>query len=264
MERRGCTRSSGGSTSAWSGGRRSGATTSSPSRRRWWTPSWSNAWRRGDRFSVVPSGVELGPFLHGPAPAEARARLGLPDAPLVGLVARLDRLKGHADLFAAWPAIRAAVPDARLVLVGDGPDAAEIRADGTGLDGLVWLGRTDAAAMPAVYRALDACVLPSHQEGQSRVLVEALASGCPAVAYRVGGMPDALDGGRAGMLVESGDIEALGRAVSSVLRHAGRLEARCEHGRRFVQERYCVAAMTDTLEALVQRLVAERVQPPRA
>ena len=102
-----------------------------------------------ERFSVVPSGVELEPFLQGPTPEEARQQLGLTEpGPWVGLVARLDRLKGHADLFAAWPAIRAAVPGARLLLVGDGPDAAEIRAAGAGLEGLRWLGRTATERCP--------------------------------------------------------------------------------------------------------------------
>ncbi|BAM04920.1 glycosyltransferase family 4 protein [Phycisphaera mikurensis] len=217
-----------------------------------------------ERFTVIPSGVDLRPFLHGPTPEEARRALGLADGPWIGLVARLDRLKGHADLFRAWPAIRAAVPGARLLLVGDGPDAAEIRAAGEGLDGLRWLGRTETGDMPAVYRALDACVLPSHQEGQSRVLVEALAAGCPAVAYRVGGMPDVLDHGRAGTLVERGDTAGLAAAVIAVLRTDSRVEVSCEHGRAHVQRSYSVPAMTDALEALIQRRAAGRVKLPRA
>ena len=210
------------------------------------------------RFTVVPSGVELDPFLHGPAPEEARAHLGLGPSPWVGLVARLDRLKGHADLFTAWPQIRAAVPGAGLLLVGDGPDAEEIRAAGEGLEGLRWLGRTEAADMPAVYRALGVCVLPSHQEGQSRVLVEALAAGCPAVAYQVGGMPDVLDHGKAGTLVERGDVEKLAAAVVAVLRHDNRVEGLSSRGLAHVQARYSVPAMTDALESLIRRLLAER------
>ena len=217
-----------------------------------------------DRFTVIPSGVELEPILRGPTRTEARACLGMGPGPLVGLVARLDRLKGHADLFAAWPRVRAAAPDAQLLLVGDGPDADRIRAAGAGLPGLRWLGRTEPAAMPAVYRALDACVLPSHQEGQSRVLVEALAAGCPAVAYRVGGMPDVLDHGRAGALVEPGDADALADAVTAALRGGEAVEAMRDHGRRHVAARYCVPAMTDALAALLHRLRPEGVQPPRA
>ena len=216
-----------------------------------------------ERFSVVPSGVELEPFLRGPTPEEAKKQLGLDAGPWVGLVARLDRLKGHADLFDAWPAIRAEVPGVQLLLVGDGPDAAEIRAAGEGLDGLRWLGRTEASDMPAVYRALDACVLPSHQEGQSRVLVEALAAGCPSVAYRVGGMPDVLDHGRAGTLVERGDTASLAAAIAAVLRHDSRVGALCERGREHVRANYSVPAMTDALEALIQRRMAERVKISR-
>lgn len=223
------------------------------------TPAMVDAFEREgvvgrDRFDVVPSGVQLEPFANGPGREAARQALGLGEGPWVCLVARLDRFKGHADLFDAWPAVRAAVPDAGLLLVGDGPDARGIRARSAGLPGLRWAGRTATADMPAVYRAVDACVLPSHQEGQSRVLVEALAAGCPAVAYRVGGMPAVLDHGRAGALVERGDTAGLAAAVVDALRDGDAVKARREHGRRHVAERYSVAAMTDSLEALTQRL----------
>ena len=218
-----------------------------------------------DRFVQIPSGVDLSVF-HEPADgaghaAALRARLGLPTTgPLVGLVARLDALKGHRDLVAAWPSVRARVPDAHLVFIGDGHDAADIRraVDEAGLGrSVTFAGLVPLAQMPDVYRMLDLCVLPSHQEGQSRVLVEALACGTPVVAYDVGGMPEICVDGLTGRLVAPGNTDALGGVVAWMLEHPDRAAALADAGRSHVAQRFSSTAMCDQLLALYSRLLAD-------
>ena len=214
-----------------------------------------------DRFVEIPSGVDLNVF-SGADDAGAdrlRQQLGLPpEVPLVGLVARLDALKGHADLLAAWPAVRVRVPGAHLVFIGDGHDAPVVREAAAGLGGAVTLvGRVALHDMPAAYRMLDLCVLPSHQEGQSRVLVEALACGTPVVAYDVGGMPSICVDGMTGRLVRPGDTAALGGVVAWMLENPARAAALARNGRAHVEQRFSARAMRDGLAELYARLMKQ-------
>jgi glycogen synthase len=158
--------------------------------------------------------------------AAARAELQLdPGARYVLYVGFLRVGKGVQDLLAAWPRVRAGSPGARLLIVGDGPYAPELRqqAEALGPDG----GVTFAGAVPndrlrPYYCAADAHVLPSHFESFGSVLIEAMACGTPSVGTRVGGIPEALSDG-AGLVVPPGDADALAAALGRVLDGAFRI-----------------------------------------
>jgi glycosyltransferase involved in cell wall biosynthesis len=194
------------------------------------------------RVAVVRPGVDPERFAaEDPAAARAalRGELGLPAAArLVGSVARLDPVKGLDRLLAAGAAVAAARPDVHLVLAGDGPDGARLRAlaSGPALAGRVhFLGlRRD---VPRVLAALDVFALPSLAEGYGLAALEALAAGAAVVASRAGGVPEVVADGRTGLLVEPGDAAglaaALGRllddaALRARLGAAGRAEVRAE------------------------------------
>ncbi|SDH18884.1 glycosyltransferase family 4 protein [Klenkia brasiliensis] len=171
-----------------------------------------NAWRAGARdVRVAP--VSAPPL---PAPtrdrAAVRAELGVGDRPLVVAVGRLHPQKGYGTLL---DALAAAGPDAPAVAIaGDGPQRAELAAR-IGAEGLPvqLLGRrSDIADLLA---AADACVLPSVWEARSLTAQEALRSGTPLVATRVGGLPELV--GDAAELVPAGDPAALGTALAAVL-----------------------------------------------
>jgi len=156
-------------------------------------------------------------------------------------VGRLCRQKGQDLLLAAWPRVRAAVPDARLVLIGDGPAQAELAA----------------AAPPAVlfagpavdprpwYAAADVVVLPSRWEGMALVQLEAMASARCVVATDTGGARELLpDAGAA--VIPVGDVPALAGALAARLAEprlaaaegaAGRARACAEHDIRQVAAR---------------------------
>jgi glycosyltransferase involved in cell wall biosynthesis len=152
-----------------------------------------------------------------PAPAPWPARNG-GTGPIVGFVGRLIPRKGALDLVKAAPAIRAARPDVRVVIVGDDPyedEEAEYAAAVRASADVDHVGRVAEAA--GILGHLDVLVLPSRQEPFGTVVAEAMAAGTPVVATRVDGLPELVDHGVTGALVEPGDTAALAVAVLRVL-----------------------------------------------
>jgi glycosyltransferase involved in cell wall biosynthesis len=211
------------------------------------------------KFSVIPSGIDVNFFTNDlPTHEEAKARLGLqPDAPTVGLVARLDRLKGHADLLSTLPDLVQRHPRLQVIMVGDGFDRNAIRAQADTLscrDAIHWLGRVDLKEMPAIYRAMDVLALPSYQEGQSRVLVEGLLCGCVIVGYAVGGIPAVCIEAVTGRLVPVGNTERLGQILNELLAEPDQREALAEAGYRHVAEKFSAERMNRELLELYERI----------
>ncbi|MET9909139.1 glycosyltransferase [Streptomyces sp. NPDC006476] len=141
-------------------------------------------------WAVVPNGIDPGRF-HPAAVDTVRAAL-LPDvdaaAPLVVCVGRLCRQKGQDVLLDAWYAVQDRVPEARLVLVGDGPDHDELRSRAP--ESVVFAGAVPDAA--PWYQAADLVVLPSRWEGMALAPLEAMACGRPVVLTDVDGARESL------------------------------------------------------------------------
>ena len=203
-------------------------------------------------FTVVPSGVQVEKFSHDAQGRQrVRQRYGIaPDAPVVGIVARLDRLKGHADLLATLPRLQTKYPQVRMLFVGDGFDREALRD----LPGVVRTERVPHDQVAAHLSAMDVHVLPSYQEGQSRTLIEALCCGCGIVAYDVGGMPAICVEGETGKLVPAGDRDALARAILWMLDHPEQRRTMTARGRERVTTRYSVQAMMAGLDRVYREL----------
>ncbi len=187
---------------------------------------------RPGQFSVVRSGIDLRPFRSAGRRREAcRLRLGLrPDEFAVGSLCRLEPVKGVEDLVQGFARAAAGVPRLRLLLGGDGSlkDRLLDRARRAGLEDRVSIGGAWVSA-PEFLPALDLFVLASRNEGMGRALVEAMACSLPVVATSVGGMPEVLQEGRAGLLVPPGDPQAIAEAIA-LLRDDPRLAS--DYGRR--------------------------------
>ncbi len=146
-------------------------------------------------------------------------------------VGRLDVVKGYTVLLDAVAAMVAGGADVVLTLVGDGPDRAalERQADRLGLGARVTFpGARSPAEVVDELAGADVFVLPSFAEGVPVSLMEAMASGLPVVATRVGGVAELVDDGRSGLLVAPGDGDGLARAVGALLADAS---ARTDMGR---------------------------------
>jgi glycosyltransferase involved in cell wall biosynthesis len=174
------------------------------------------------RVVVIPNGVDTARFHPGP-PAPVRAE------PVVGTLGILRPEKGLEDFLAAAALVRERGPRARFVIHGDGPgrDGLAARVECLGLGGAVRLA--GATLEPeAALRALDVFALPSLSEASSNALLEAMATGLPVVATRVGGSMAAVEDGLTGLLVPPRDPAALAKALVTLLedrRLAGRLGA---------------------------------------
>jgi glycosyltransferase involved in cell wall biosynthesis len=217
----------------------------------------ANAEQRGVRanWEVVPNAVDVEAFVPGSEDdrATARARLGLEAGPLVVCVGRLQEAKGQDVLLAAWPAVAQAVPGARLVLVGDGPDREKLARQTP--DGVTLAGHsTDVAGW---LRSSDVVAIPSRREGMSFTMLEAMASARSVVSTDVPGAVEAL-GGEAGAVVPVGDVPALAAALVQRLADPSLAAAEGVAGRRRAVERHSLARTSAALAALYGAVLASR------
>ena len=171
---------------------------------------------RPGQFRTLPSGVDFR-ALRAAARRRAACRRRFeftPEDRVVGTLGRLDPIKGADIVVDAFLAAAAKRPTLRLAVGGDGPLRATLEATIRAADAAARVRLPGAWLQPAdILPACDIFVLASRNEGMGRALVEAMALGIPVVASAVGGVPELLDQGRAGLLVPPGDPAALAQAI---------------------------------------------------
>ena len=216
--------------------------------------------RAGARFAVIPNGVDLSRFSSPAPPCTMRDEFGIPcDAPLLGVVARLEPEKGHRYLIEAMPAILRAAPDAWLAFIGEGSEADALRASAASLgpsvaERIVFTGRRDDVS--ALTADLTVAILPSLREAQGISILEAMARRRPVVASAVGGIPEVITSGGDGLLVPPADPEALARAVGSLLMDPSLRERIGAAGYRTVVERFSIDAQVKRIEVVYDEELA--------
>lgn len=230
--------------------------------------------RVGAPVSLIYNGVDMQRYDHQEACCTLREEYDIPEgAPIVGVIARLEPEKGHPTLLEAWTRVLASVPDAHLLIVGEGSrrEALEAQAASLGLLGsdpatprsdlgrrVIFTGRRDD--VPAVTAALDVAVLPSYREAQGLSILEAMALSRPVVASAVGGIPEMIEDGRSGLLVPPHDRDALARAVTRLLLDHQYADLLGRAGRDLVHERFCVELMVRAIESIYDESVAEEAR----
>jgi sugar transferase (PEP-CTERM/EpsH1 system associated) len=186
---------------------------------------------------------------------------------VIGTVGRVQDVKDHATLVDAFALLRTRLPaesDAlRLAIVGDGPllPALREKVRALGLEGLVWLpgARYD---VPEILRGFDVYAISSIAEGTPGSVLEAMASGLPAVGTRVGGVPEVIAEGLTGQLVPPRDPSAMADALAPYLRAPALAAAHGAAGRARVLSHYSMPAMVAGYQALYDSLL-ERKTPFR-
>ena len=159
------------------------------------------------KVHVLRNGVDLQRFTPVPR-GQARQRLGLGGEPLVVSVGNLVPIKGHELTLQTLAQLATRHPEARLVIVGDGPERASLqaRAESLGLQGKVaWPGRIPNEDLAPWYSAADVTMLSSHNEGWANVLLESMACGTPVLATDVGGSAEVVAHPHAGRLLPRRD-----------------------------------------------------------
>ena len=193
------------------------------------------------------------------------------DAFVVGTVGRLQPIKDQVTLALAFARAVALSPLARqrlrLAIIGDGPLRANVSAalQDAGVHSLAWLAG-ERSDVPQVMHSLDLFVLPSLAEGISNTILEAMASGLPIVATRVGGNPELVADMECGRLVEAGDVVALAQALLDALHEPKRTRtwgaSALERCRRYFSLDAMVAAYTSLYERVMTRDDARRRMQP--
>jgi sugar transferase (PEP-CTERM/EpsH1 system associated) len=219
------------------------------------------------RVVQIYNGVDATRFAPVASPAPiAACPFSAPEHWLIGTVGRMAAVKNQTLLAQAF--VHAAKSDAafaaqaRLVMIGQGPLRAASQAvlDEAGLSHLAWLPgeRSDVAD---VMRGLNCFVLPSLAEGISNTILEAMATGLPVVATRVGGNAELVSQGRTGELVPASDVQAMAQALVQLHRNPARAQNWGQQARSDVEARFSMQAMVGAYADLYDQQLARAGYP---
>jgi glycosyltransferase involved in cell wall biosynthesis len=211
---------------------------------------------------VVPWGADLAHFDVSTSSHDIRGQLGLSSDDLLILAAgRLVGKKGFDQLVRAMPAVLAAVPRARLVILGDGPERVllEQLKNEYCLQGKLLLpGYVPWTEMPFYLAATDVFAMPSvrdalgNLDGLPTVILEAMAAGRPVVATRLAGIPLAVQENVTGLLVEEANLDELSRALIRLLTSKDEREAMGQAGRARVRTELNWTRIAERLDQMYQ------------
>jgi len=213
------------------------------------------------RLAMIYGGIDSTPWREAKPANLAEIFPGLRGAESVTIcVASYIANKGHADLIAAWTAVHAAVPGARLLCVGgDGGELEKLRNQARELRIDKSIEFSEARLdVPALVHASDVCVLASHEEGFSNVVLEGMLCGKPVVATDVGGNGEAIVEGKTGLLVPPHDPEALAMALIDLLCDVRLRREFGSAGAARVESLFPLAVMIAKHERLYRRILAKR------
>lgn len=173
-----------------------------------------------ETVTLIPNGIDLERFYVADDEdrAACRDRHGLGEEPVVGIIARLSDVKGIDVLIEAMPAVRAQIPEVKLVIMGEGREGQALKA----LVGQLQLEESvrfysGVEDMALCLNMFDLFAMPSRQEGLGLSVLEAQACGLCVVASRVGGLVSIIDDGETGFLVEPEDPAGLAERIVALL-----------------------------------------------
>jgi L-malate glycosyltransferase len=203
-------------------------------------------------ITVVPNGIEIEDYQNRLHKQERES----PEKRIL-FVGRLDPVKGIPSLLRAIKIVCEVFPAAKLIVVGDGGEREHLEslADSIGIRNRVdFVGRTPHENIPDYLCQADVFVLPSESEGFPLVLLEAMACGLPIVATRVGGVPDIIEDGVNGYLVEYGDFQEMAKKILFLLDNQLLTDQISKNNRVKVQE-YAWENVVDHLERIYREII---------
>ena len=213
------------------------------------------------KIEVIYNGLDLSEYQQILKTKPLREELGVVNgAPLVGLIANFNfEIKGHIYFLGSAKKILEKVPNAKFVLVGDGPlrpRYEEVARELKIKRGVFFLG--NRADVPNIISNLDVSVLSSTSEGLSNVILESMAAGKPVVATNVGGSKEMIQDGVTGYLVPPSDSQSMAAAIINLLQNPDKAIAMGSAGREVVKDRFTVETMVKKYEELYFSLLKDR------
>ncbi len=194
-----------------------------------------------EKVQIVPNGVDIEVFKPSVDQDGLKQKFNFGKGPCVLFVGNLIPRKGLFFLVESAKKIVKQQPDIKFLIVGDGPLknplARSIQEENL-TNNFMFLGRVDEKLLPLLYNSSDVFVLPSIQEGQGIVLLEAQASGKPVIAFDIGGVKEAVRNGETGLLVKLGDSDALTEALMKLVDNKSLRESMGASGRKFVVDNF--------------------------
>jgi L-malate glycosyltransferase len=214
-----------------------------------------------DKYKIIPNGIPADAYLSIADQVHLRDRFKLPPArQIVGIVANLAPVKDH-DLFLRIAAVLArSRKDVHFLIVGAGPLRERILRTAARL-GLAERVTQIAsiAEVPDLYSVMDVCVLCSKAEGMPNAVMEAMAAGKPVVATAVGGLPELIEDGVTGRLLDSRDPAVFAEVIGGLLDSPSDRAALGRQAAKFVRQQFSVKRMVEAHRELYNQLLASMV-----
>jgi N-acetyl-alpha-D-glucosaminyl L-malate synthase BshA len=191
------------------------------------------------------------------AAARLRPSFAQPDERLLVHLSNFRPVKRVCDAVAVFARVAREIP-ARLMLIGDGPDrsAAEFMARDLGVfERIHFMGKQDN--VHELLPLADLMLMPSEMESFGLAALEAMACCVPAIATRVGGVPELIDHERNGLLYQPGDVPAMAAGALSLVREPERLEEMSQAARRTAQDHFCASRIIPLYEQFYERVLQQ-------
>lgn len=191
-----------------------------------------------DKTTVISPGLNLKKFKPAPPSPQLKQQLNITNKCLL-FVGRLVPSKGVEYLIKALVPVSKVYPDLKLLIIGDGPEAARLKKLTLKLNlknNIKFLGSQNNQDLPTYYNLADIFIGPSLQEGFGIVFLEALACGTPIIASEVGGIKDIIKANQNGLLIKPADWKELAQKIIELLADKGKSTKLSQTGQKFVQQ----------------------------
>lgn len=207
----------------------------------------------------IPSGISED-FFHIKREPDVKSRYGLDrDTKVITSIGRLCREKGHETTISAIKSVIKYFPNTKFLFVGDGGRRKKLeeKISSLGVDQYV-LFTGFIRDVKEIFSFSDVMVLSSWSEGLPQSLLQAMASGVPVVATKVGGVPEIVIDGKTGILVNPGDSQGLSEGIIKILKNSDITSEFVKNARELVKNKYTITHMLDKTEELHQQLLRQK------
>lgn len=194
---------------------------------------------------IVPNGIPLADY-GTVEPADRSQFVAMTAGPVITCIGRLSPEKGVDTLLDAYREVKERMPNTHLLIVGSGPDEAQLRRTAASLMDVHFTGNRDD--VPALLALSTLVVMPSRSEGQGIVALEAMASSLPVVATNVGGLAETVIDGITGLLVPAADSHSLSDAILTILQDRALGVRMGAAGRARVVAQYSITDMVGAIQ----------------